>query len=85
MVAAQAGVTKSVPPGERVSGYPARKHSAAKRHYVLMEHLPKLVGSVRGLESRISKLEDAVERGGAASAPSGGRTGHGVERPDEEV
>jgi len=85
MVAAQAGVTKSVPPGERVSGYPARKHSAAKRHYVLMEHLPKLVGSVRGLESRISKLEDAVKRGGAASAPSGGRTGHGVERPDEEV
>ena len=85
MVAAQAGVTKSVPAGERVSGYPARKHSAAKRLYALIEHLPRLVGKVRGLESRISKLEDAMERGGAAGAAGGGRTGDGRERPDEEV
>ena len=85
MVAAQAGVTKSVPPGERVSGYPARKHSAAKRQYAFVEHLPKLVGSVKELRSRISELEDVVERGGAAGAASGGRTGDGVQRPDEEV
>jgi len=85
MVAAQAGVTKSVPPGERVSGYPARKHSAAKRQYAFVEHLPKLVGSVKELRSRIGKLEDVVKRGGAAGAAGGGRTGDGVQRPDEEV
>jgi UDP-3-O-[3-hydroxymyristoyl] glucosamine N-acyltransferase len=85
IVAAQAGVTKSVPSGERVSGYPARRHSAAKRQYAFIEHLPKLVGRVKELESRISKLEDVVERGGAAGAAGGGRAGDGVERSDEEV
>ena len=83
MVAAQAGVTKSVPSGERVSGYPARKHTAAKRLYAFIEHLAKLVEKVRGLESRTSKLEDVVERGGAAGAAGGGRTSDGRERPDE--
>jgi UDP-3-O-[3-hydroxymyristoyl] glucosamine N-acyltransferase len=57
IVAAQAGVTKSIPPGERVSGYPARKHAAAKRLHAFMEHLPKLVGKVRGLEKRVADLE----------------------------
>ena len=85
MVAAQAGVTKSVPPGERVSGYPARKHSAAKRQYALIEYLPKLVRTVKELESRTSKLEDVVESGGAAGAVGGGRAGDGVERSDEEI
>jgi UDP-3-O-[3-hydroxymyristoyl] glucosamine N-acyltransferase len=85
MVAAQAGVTKSVPPGERVSGYPARKHSAAKRLYAFVEHLPKLVEKVKGLESRISKLEGVTERGGAAGTAGGGRTEDGCECPDEEI
>ena len=85
VVAAQAGVTKSVPSGERVSGYPARKHSAAKRLYAFVEHLPKLVEKVRGLDSRISTLENVAERGGAADATGSGRIGDGRECPDEEV
>ena len=57
MVGAQAGVTKSVPPGERVSGYPARRHSTAKRLYAFVENLPRLAGRVRSLEKRLAALD----------------------------
>ncbi len=61
MVGAQAGVTKSVPAGQRVSGYPAREHSAAKRLYAFTENLPKLTSSVRELERRLANLEGSRE------------------------
>lgn len=83
VVAAQAGVTKSVPAGERVSGYPARRHSAARRLHALVEHLPKLVGKVKGLESRVNRLEDAAGTARTEGTASG--SGDGRERPDGEV
>lgn len=82
MVGAQAGVTRSVPAGERVSGYPARKHSTARRLYAMVEHLPKLMAGVRGLESRVKRLEDAAKVEEASD--DGGSVG-GRERPDGEV
>ena len=82
MVGAQAGVTRSIPAGERVSGYPARKHSTARRLYAMVEHLPKLVAGVRGLESRVKKLEDAE---GAEEAADGGGSAGERERRDGEV
>jgi UDP-3-O-[3-hydroxymyristoyl] glucosamine N-acyltransferase len=69
MVGAQAGVTKSIPAGERVSGYPARKHTAAKRIYALTEHLPALVERVKELETRLGRLEGAE---GDEDAPRSG-------------
>lgn len=61
VVGAQAGVTKSVPAGQRVSGYPAREHSAARRLYAHTENLPKLMGRVKELEKRLADLDE--ERG----------------------
>jgi len=60
-VGAQAGVTKSVPPGEQVSGYPARKHALSKRLNACIQALPVLLGRVRELEKRLSKLEKEDE------------------------
>jgi UDP-3-O-[3-hydroxymyristoyl] glucosamine N-acyltransferase len=71
MVGAQAGVTRSIPAGERVSGYPARRHSAAKRIYALVEHLPELTNRIRELEKRIEALERA-ERENDVAKPGGG-------------
>jgi UDP-3-O-[3-hydroxymyristoyl] glucosamine N-acyltransferase len=61
VVGAQAGVTKSVPPGEQVSGYPARKHALSKRLNACIQALPALLGKVRELEKRLSKLEKEGE------------------------
>jgi UDP-3-O-[3-hydroxymyristoyl] glucosamine N-acyltransferase len=57
MVGAQSGVTKSVPAGEQVSGYPARRHAVSKRLHAALQALPDLVRTVRGLEKRLARLE----------------------------
>jgi len=61
-VGAQAGVIKSVPAGESVSGYPARPHREALRVLAGLEKLPDLVQRVRMLEERVRELqkEDAT-------------------------
>ena len=69
MVGAQAGVIGSIPAGERVSGYPARKHSVAKRLYALVEHLPKLVARLRDLEGRLARLESSASAEEAERRP----------------
>ncbi|MBI4278538.1 MAG: UDP-3-O-(3-hydroxymyristoyl)glucosamine N-acyltransferase [Armatimonadetes bacterium] len=50
MVHARAGVTKDVPPGEKVSGFPARSHQSALRVEATLRRLPELV---RRLERRL--------------------------------
>jgi len=72
VVGAQAGVTRSIPAGERVSGYPARKHSAAKRLYAFLENLPKLTARVKGLESRVGRLEETRPDEGRARSEEEG-------------
>ncbi len=57
MVGAQGGVTKSVPPGMKVSGYPAREHSQAKRIYGYTKKLPDLFAKIKELEKKIADLE----------------------------
>ena len=57
-VGAQAGVTKSVPQGMEVSGYPARPHGEALRSQALLSRLPKVIDQIKDLMSRIKKLED---------------------------
>lgn len=63
MVGAQAGVTKSIPAGERVSGYPARRHATAKKLYALVEHLPRLVERLRDVERRLGRVEENTQAG----------------------
>jgi UDP-3-O-[3-hydroxymyristoyl] glucosamine N-acyltransferase len=56
MVGAQAGVIGSIPAGERVSGYPARKHSISKRINACLTHLPSLFARVKEIEKRLRDL-----------------------------
>jgi UDP-3-O-[3-hydroxymyristoyl] glucosamine N-acyltransferase len=57
VVAAQAGVMSSVPAGACVSGYPARRHSVAKRISACVTNLPVLFRRVRALEKRLEELD----------------------------
>ncbi|MDH4038771.1 MAG: UDP-3-O-(3-hydroxymyristoyl)glucosamine N-acyltransferase [Candidatus Krumholzibacteria bacterium] len=56
-VGGQAGVTKSVPSGKVVSGYPARDHSVARRLAACNAMLPALFERVKILEQRLRELE----------------------------
>ncbi len=60
-VGAQAGVTKDVPPGETVSGYPAKNHMQAMRLEAALRHLPDLMKRIKEQEKRISELEQMVK------------------------
>jgi UDP-3-O-[3-hydroxymyristoyl] glucosamine N-acyltransferase len=53
----QAGVTKDVPPGETVSGYPAKNHMQAMRLEAALRSLPELIKKVKQQEKRILELE----------------------------
>lgn len=55
-VGGQAGVTKDVPPGTFVIGYPAREMSAYHRSLVALARLPELLKRVKALEKEVEKL-----------------------------
>ena len=57
MVGAQGGVTKSIPANTKVSGYPAREHSLARKIYALIARLPELFREVGRLSKRVDELE----------------------------
>ena len=57
MIAAKAGVTKSVPPNACVSGYPAKSHTVAKRINACVQNLPELYKKVRAMEEEIKELK----------------------------
>jgi UDP-3-O-[3-hydroxymyristoyl] glucosamine N-acyltransferase len=62
-VGAQGGVTKSVPSGTSVSGYPAREHSFARKICAATARLPELFREFRDLQSRVEALEKGTGRG----------------------
>ncbi len=62
IVAAQAGVTKSVPAHTMVSGYPARPHETAKRVNACVQNLPKLYKTIAELKKRIGELESKIRK-----------------------
>jgi UDP-3-O-[3-hydroxymyristoyl] glucosamine N-acyltransferase len=57
VVLAQSGVSKSVPGGLTVWGYPAREEAAAKRINALVQGLPRLHQSIKELKKRLEELE----------------------------
>lgn len=61
-VGAQAGVTKSVPEGMEISGYPARPHGEALRSQALLSRLPKVIQQIKDLLNRVNKLEEKNSR-----------------------
>ena len=62
---AQAGVTKSIPPGISVSGYPAREHSLSRRIYAGITRIPHMFKKLVELERRVNAMEQ-----GKAEAPT---------------
>jgi UDP-3-O-[3-hydroxymyristoyl] glucosamine N-acyltransferase len=60
-IGAQAGVTKDVPAGQTVSGYPAKNHMHAMRLEAALRGLPDLMRRVKDQEKRISELERIIK------------------------
>ncbi len=57
VIAGRAGVTKDVPPGAFVSGYPAMPHTQELRRQAHVARLPDLKKRVADLEQRLQQLE----------------------------
>jgi UDP-3-O-[3-hydroxymyristoyl] glucosamine N-acyltransferase len=57
VVAAYSGVTKSVPPGTVVFGYPAVEYERNRRMHAALRQLPDTLRRVRELEQRLQQLE----------------------------
>ena len=56
-LAARAGVTRPVPPGATVSGFPARDHAEELKTEAALRRLPDLLEKVKQLEKRVKELE----------------------------
>ncbi|MDZ7372861.1 MAG: UDP-3-O-(3-hydroxymyristoyl)glucosamine N-acyltransferase [candidate division KSB1 bacterium] len=56
-ISAQSGVTKDIPPGCRVFGYPARPAEEAWRQEAALRRLPELLKRVRELERAVEELQ----------------------------
>jgi UDP-3-O-[3-hydroxymyristoyl] glucosamine N-acyltransferase len=56
-IAAKAGVTKDVPPGAEVSGYPAGPHREQLRLQAAQQHMEEVLERLKALESRLAALE----------------------------
>lgn len=69
VVGAQGGVTKSVPPGVFVSGYPARPHQEAMRVYGSTLKLPELIKTVARIEKKLAELDSRLKNGASKDNP----------------
>ncbi|MFQ5630614.1 MAG: UDP-3-O-(3-hydroxymyristoyl)glucosamine N-acyltransferase, partial [bacterium] len=58
---AQAGVTKSIPEGITVSGYPAKLHSQAKREEAALRRAPEMLKRLKKLEKKLAELKQLSE------------------------
>jgi len=56
-VAVRAGITRNIPAGVIVSGYPAQPHVDQLKMEAAMRHLPTLLDTVKRLEKRVAELE----------------------------
>lgn len=62
IIAAQAGVIKSLPPGSKVSGYPAKPHEEAKIVNAHLQRLPHYVETIQAMQKRIEALEAEIQK-----------------------
>ena len=60
-IGAQAGVIGNIPPGETVSGFPARNHREYLRAMGLAFKLPDTLRKLDGLEARVEALAEALQ------------------------
>ena len=77
-VGAQSGVSKSVPAGTAVFGYPASPISMFKRVHAFVQRLPQLFQRTKELERRVDRLEQTPkhpDESAAATHPEKERVG----------
>ncbi len=55
--AVRAGITRDVPAGATVSGFPAQSHRDELRQEAVLRRAPELVETIRRLEQRVAELE----------------------------
>lgn len=60
-IGGRAGVTKSVPAGKTVSGFPARDHDEAQRMRASVRRLPEALKRLRELERRLAAVEGKTD------------------------
>ena len=65
-IAAKAGVTKDVPPGTDVSGYPAEPHREALRRQAALRQMEKVLARLKAVEGRLAKQKSAGKAKGKA-------------------
>lgn len=56
-IAGQSGVTKDLPPGITVSGYPAQEHREELRLEAALRRVPELLTTVKQLEQQIAEIK----------------------------
>jgi len=57
VIGARSGVTKSIPAGKVVSGFPAIDHHEARRVRASFRRLPDALRRIKELETRLYELE----------------------------
>jgi UDP-3-O-[3-hydroxymyristoyl] glucosamine N-acyltransferase len=68
IVGGQAAVTKNVPPGQFVSGYPATPHQESMRLHAHIARLPEMRERLAELAERLARLEGKPKAAGPAPA-----------------
>jgi UDP-3-O-[3-hydroxymyristoyl] glucosamine N-acyltransferase len=61
-VGAKSGVNHSVPPGQTVSGYPARPQQEWVKSMAVVPKLPDIYQRLKQLEQKITELSDRLEK-----------------------
>ena len=61
MVGAQSGISKTYPPGSKISGYPAKPHREELLIQASQKKLPELLKRVDQLEKEITRLRSIME------------------------
>lgn len=61
VVAAKSGVSKSIPAGSVVFGYPAKPQDTARKINAIIQRLPHYIKTIRNLEEKIKVLETQLK------------------------
>lgn len=62
VVAAKSGVTKSIPGGVHVSGFPAKPHNEEKKIVISMPRLPELIKKVTQLTTALQRIARRIDK-----------------------
>ncbi|MBI5149385.1 MAG: UDP-3-O-(3-hydroxymyristoyl)glucosamine N-acyltransferase [Candidatus Omnitrophica bacterium] len=61
IAAARAAITKSIPAGEKISGFPAQPFMAEQRLQATLRRVPSYIKTILDLEKRVAELEKKLD------------------------